>query len=121
MVFAIVGPVVRAAIPDLCERVRTLLERCDVDVVICDVGALTRPDAATIDALARLQLTARRTGRRIRLRHACAELQQLLELMGLSDAIPVAGRLLPDEGRQAEQREQGRGVEEERDPADSTG
>jgi hypothetical protein len=82
------GPISRADIPALCVRARWLLERCDDDPVICDVGALADPDAVTVDALARLELTAGRVARRILLRDACAELQELLGWMGLRDVLP---------------------------------
>jgi ABC-type transporter Mla MlaB component len=41
----------------------------------------------TVDQLARLQLEARRLGCSIRVRHACAELRQLIELSGLHDVV----------------------------------
>jgi hypothetical protein len=66
--------------------------------IVCDVGALA-PDAATVDALARLQLTARRVGHEILLRDASTELQELLDFVGLRDVLRV------EAGRQAEQRE----------------
>ena len=81
--------------------------------IVCDVGALA-PDAVTVDALARLQLTARRLGMEMRLRHASSELQDLLAFVGLRTVLRV------EAGGQAEQREQRLGVEEEReldDPA----
>jgi anti-anti-sigma regulatory factor len=89
--------------------------------VVFDIRSLEWPDAATVEALARLQLTALRSGRRIRLRNASGELQDLLALVGLVELLPVVGpaersRLEPL--RLAEQREQLRGVEEERDPGD---
>jgi anti-anti-sigma regulatory factor len=66
--------------------------------IVCDVGALA-PDAAALDALARLQLTARRLGHEILLRDASTELQELLEFVGLRDVLRI------EPGRQAEQRE----------------
>jgi hypothetical protein len=42
------------------------------------------PDLALVEALARLQLAARRDGCSIRLRDPCAELAALLELAGLA-------------------------------------
>ena len=51
-------------------------------VVVCDVEALDA-SAVTVDALARLQLTAVRHGLEIRLRGASAELVELIGLMGL--------------------------------------
>ncbi len=81
--------------------------------IVCDVGALA-PDAVAVDVLARLQLTARRLGLEIRLRHASSELQDLLAFVGLRDVLRV------EASGQAEEREQRVGVEEEReldDPA----
>jgi anti-anti-sigma regulatory factor len=66
--------------------------------IVCDVGALA-PDAAAVDALARLQLSARRLGHEILLRDASTELQELLEFVGLRDVLRI------ETGRQAEQRE----------------
>jgi ABC-type transporter Mla MlaB component len=121
IVLVISGPIAPAGIAGLCERVRVLLEGCEADRVVCDVSALVDPDAVTIDALARLQLTARRLGRLVRLRNACGELEDLLALVGLGDVVPLAGALPVEARGQTEQREQGRGVEEEGDPADPTG
>ena len=101
----------------MCERVRFLLQASDSDHVICDVGALLHPDAGTIEALARMQLTARRLGGRVKLRRACGELRDLLTLSGLSDVLPCDELALEPIG-EAEQREPARGVEEERDPGD---
>jgi len=83
-----------------------------------DRAALVDPDAATVDALARLQLTARRLGRRLQLRWACQDLQALLAMMGLSEVLPCGDVSDLEPGRQAEQREQARGVQEEADPRD---
>jgi hypothetical protein len=62
---------------------------------------------AAVDALARLQLAARQAGFELRLLHATADLTCLIELTGL------AGVLRVEPGRQPEEREQSRGVEEE--------
>jgi ABC-type transporter Mla MlaB component len=91
IVFVISGGIARADVPELCERARVLLERSGAELVICDVGTLADPDAGTVDALARLQLTARLLGRRVRLRHASVELQELLDFMGLGDVVPLQG------------------------------
>ena len=64
--FAIRGPIARADLPGLCDRVCGLLENNDADIVLCDVHGV-EPDAVTVDALARLQLAARRHGCRVRL------------------------------------------------------
>jgi hypothetical protein len=72
----------------------------------CHVGAVPA-DAATVDALARLQLSARRRGLDVSLREASGDLEALLGLCGLSDVLRV------EAGRQPEEREQRGGVEEE--------
>jgi ABC-type transporter Mla MlaB component len=120
-VFTLHGPVERAEIPALCERLRTMLAREGTGPVVFDIMSLEEPDAATVEALARLQLTALRSGRRIRLRNSCGELHDLLALVGLVELLPVVGpseRSSLEPQRQAEQRIQLRGVEEERDPGD---
>lgn len=118
IVVAIRPPLARNDVPSLCERVRTLLEGSDADLVVYDVGELTSPDAVTVDALARLALTARRFGRDIGLRRASSELHELLAFAGLADvAAPWIALGLE---RETEEREQGRGVEEERDAGDLT-
>ena len=111
------GPIAHHTLPRLCERVRALLLRTEAPLVICDVGALLEPDAGTIDALARLQLTVRRMGREMLLLDAAGELRDLLALTGLSDVVPCA-ELPLEPRRQAEQREPAGRVEEERDPGD---
>ncbi|MGH2819966.1 MAG: STAS domain-containing protein [Actinomycetota bacterium] len=119
IVLAIPGPIALADVPGLCDRVRGLLEDSDADLVVYDVRTLD-PDVATLEALARLQLTARRLGRRVRLSHASGELQDLLALAGLCDVVGLCGRLRFEPRGQAEQREQARRVEEEADPGDPT-
>lgn len=75
-------------------------------MIVCHARALTA-DAATVEALARLQLAARRRGARFRVCNASAELQALLSFLGLSQLLGV------EAGGEAEQREQGGGVKEE--------
>jgi hypothetical protein len=41
------------------------MARPGVERVVCDVGALVVPDGVAVDALARLQLAARRRGCRV--------------------------------------------------------
>jgi ABC-type transporter Mla MlaB component len=120
IVLVLSGPLARTDIPALCARAREVLEGNDCDPVVCDVGAVADPDAVTVDALARLQLTARRVGRRVQLRYACGELQELLVLTGLSDVLPCGRASGLDPRGQAEEREQARGVQEEADPGDPT-
>ena len=115
------GPVERAQIPALCERLRTVLAGGGTGPVVFDIRSLATPDAATVEALARLQLTALRAGRRICLRSASGELQDLLALVGLVELLPVVEPAEPsglEPLGEAEQREQLLGSEEERDPGD---
>jgi hypothetical protein len=76
--------------------------------LLCDVRGLA-PDALTIDRLARLQVAARRAGHEVALRGVSPELLDLLDLFGLRGVLRV------EVGGQAEQREEGVGVEEERE------
>jgi STAS domain len=81
--------------------------------IVCDVRSLP-PDAASLGALARVQLEAQREGFQISFRHASRELHELLAFAGL------AGVLRVETGGEPEQREERGGIEEERhldDPA----
>jgi ABC-type transporter Mla MlaB component len=86
LAFAIRGPIARTDLPGLCDRVCALLESSDAEVVLCDVRGVEH-DAVTVDALARLQLAARRHGCRVRLRHAADPLCELVAFMGLADVL----------------------------------
>jgi hypothetical protein len=68
---------------------------------------------ATVEALARLQLAARRKGLDLRLHVVSRELRDLIELAGLMQALGVEPR------RQPEEREQRVGVEEEGELGDA--
>ena len=83
--FTIRGPLARADLPGLYERVCGLLGS-GTRVVLCDVSGI-EPDAVAVDALARLQLGARRHGCRVTLQNASDELLQLVDFMGLGDVI----------------------------------
>ena len=85
--FAVRGPIARDDLPGLCERICVLLEGTGTGLAVADVSGID-PDAVTVDALARLQLTARRHACRVRLRHASSELVELIEFMGLEDVLP---------------------------------
>jgi hypothetical protein len=56
-------------------------------------------DAETLDALARLQLTACRCGFRVRLRGSSPELRELIEFAGLCEALPEDEPLGLEPGR----------------------
>ena len=118
--FTIGAVIARAEIPALTARAQRLMAGVNADRLVCDVGAITSPDAVTVDALARLQLTALRLGRRVRLEHASPQLRELLFFVGLSEVLPLDGRSGVEARGQAEEWEQGSGVEEEGDPADRT-
>jgi ABC-type transporter Mla MlaB component len=85
--FRVTRPIERSDLPGLCERVCALFEANRGAVVLCDVHGV-EPDAVTVDALARLQLAARRHGCRVRLRRASNDLLDLVAFMGLSDVFP---------------------------------
>jgi ABC-type transporter Mla MlaB component len=87
LTFAIRGPVRRDDLPGLCARVCALLEESAAQVALCDVAGID-PDAVTVDALARLQLGARRQGCVVRLRNASPELRELVAFMGLTAVLP---------------------------------
>ncbi|MEU0334780.1 STAS domain-containing protein [Streptomyces sp. NPDC006193] len=101
-VLVLPGPVGRAEAARLCAGLRALLEGGGAGVVVCDVGGLGPPGLAAVELLARLQLTARRAGGRIRLRNPDPALCALLDLVGLR--LQVEG--------QAEEGEPAPGVEE---------
>jgi ABC-type transporter Mla MlaB component len=86
LAFAIRGPITRADLPGLCDRVCALLETSDTELVLCDVRGVD-PDAVTVDALARLQLAAGRHGCRVGLRHASGALRELVAFMGLAEVL----------------------------------
>ncbi len=84
--FAIHGPILRSDLPGLCDRVCAILTDAPADEALCDVRGV-EPDAVTVDALARLQLAARRRGCRVRLRHASPALLDLVAFMGLTEVL----------------------------------
>jgi ABC-type transporter Mla MlaB component len=120
VVLAVGGTISRRDVATWCDRVRLLLDRSDVDALICDVSGLIEPDAVAVDALARMQLTARRLGRPMGLRNAAVELRDLLAFFGLEDVFPPCTALLVGDGWQAEEREQARRLEEVVEPDDPT-
>ena len=87
IVFQIEGPITRADLPGLCDRVCGLFEQSGVDIADCRVSGI-EPDAVTVDALARLQLAAQRHSCQVRLREASPELLELVAFMGLCDVLP---------------------------------
>jgi ABC-type transporter Mla MlaB component len=64
-----------------------LLQTSNAGIALCDVSGVD-VDAVTVDALARLQLGARRSACQVRLCNASEELRELVEFMGLRDVLP---------------------------------
>ena len=87
LAFSIWGPIGRDDLPGLCDRVCALLQADEARLAVCDVRGV-EPDAVTVDALARLQLAARRRGCRVRLRNASPALLDLVAFMGLTEVLP---------------------------------
>jgi hypothetical protein len=81
--------------------------------VVLDVSQLAC-DLETIVRLARFQLAARRSGRRLQLRDASEDLRGLIDFVGLTGVLGV------EPGRQPEEREEPLRVEEERELDDPT-
>jgi ABC-type transporter Mla MlaB component len=95
----------------LCDRVRAVAIDQRSGPIRCGCDGIAEPDVGTIDALARMALTARRCGSRLELRGTRPDLRELLALVGLEGlAVEVVG--------QAEEREEARRVEEEGNPGD---
>lgn len=92
----------------LCAETRALLAATGAGVVLVEVVGPGPPGLGTVDVLARLELTARRAGGRIRLRAPAPGLGALLDLVGLRFEM---------EG-QVEQREPALGVQEEVEPGE---
>ncbi|MFF7261226.1 STAS domain-containing protein [Streptomyces sp. NPDC008159] len=108
-VLVLPGPVTREEVPRLCAEVRARLEADRAGgVVVCDVAGIGPPGLGAVDLLARLQLTAKRAGGRIRLRDPAPALCALLRLVGL--ALDVEG--------QVEEGEPAGGVQEAVEPGD---
>ncbi|MFJ9628667.1 STAS domain-containing protein [Streptomyces sp. NPDC101175] len=103
-------PVTRDEVARLCDEVRLRLAAGRAGVVPVRVESVGPgpPGLATVELLARLELTARRAGGRIRLRGPAPGLRALLDLVGLRFEV---------EG-QVEEREPALGVQEEVEPGE---
>lgn len=85
--FAVWGPIARDDLAGLSARLCALLTEADATLALCDVAGV-EVDAVAVEALARLQLLARRHRCRIRLRNVSDELRDLITFMGLEDVLP---------------------------------
>ena len=97
-------------LPGLCERVRAAVH--EGSPIVCDVSGLVDPDLGTVDLLARLKLTVKRLGGALELRGHNDRLAELLALTGLREELCL------EVVREAEEREETLGVEEEADAGD---
>lgn len=101
-VLVLSGHVTRAGVPRLCAELEAILAASRADVVDCDVGGITEPDLASVEAVARLSVVARRAGgRRLRLLHVPPELRSLLDLVGLADVVGLDDGAAAEAGRAA--------------------
>ena len=80
------GPLQRSDLPGLYARVCALLTANRGATLVCDVTGVAI-DAVAVEALARLQLGARRHGCTVRLLSAPRELIDLASFMGLRDVV----------------------------------
>jgi anti-anti-sigma factor len=81
------GRIEHAEIPLICKWAGPLLADRHAGLLVCDVSDVVHPDAVTLDALARLQLTAKRMGHKVVIRHASHQLKDLLDITGLKDVV----------------------------------
>jgi NAD(P)-dependent dehydrogenase (short-subunit alcohol dehydrogenase family) len=109
-------PAAIGAVQALCGRVHAALSAMDVRMLVCDVSALEDADELALEAVARLQLTAKRAHASMRLVGVGSCLDALLVGAGFADVID-AWRSGPAVHGHAEQREQRR-VDEEVDTGD---
>ena len=80
------GPLQRTDLPGLYKRVCALFTANPGAALVCDVTEVAI-DAVAVEALARLQLGARRHGCTVRLLSAPRELIDLASFMGLEDVV----------------------------------
>ena len=109
----------REEVRALCEQLVRRLSEGDVAEVQVDVRSVRTPDVVYIDALARIQLIARRQDSQVRLIGPCPRLLELLVLVGLEDMFPDEGDASGVElHREPEHREQPLDAEVGVDPGD---
>lgn len=108
--FVVEGPVRRADVPGLCERLAALVCERGARVVTVDARDLGGPGADAVQALTRLRLTARRLGCELRFEGVDGRLLGLLGWLGLGQVVG-----------EAEEREEALGVEERVDSRDPPG
>ena len=105
-------------VADLIQHMGPGIVHGDATLILCDLARLASADMATVDALARLALRARRMGCAVNLRDPSTELLELLGLAGLGEVLPCAPASGVEVIGQPEEREEPLGVEKERDAGD---
>ena len=83
------GPLERGDLPGLYARICAQLAATHGGTLVCDVAPVA-VDAVAVEALARLQLGARRHGCRVLIANAPAELGALIRLFGLETVLAAA-------------------------------
>jgi ABC-type transporter Mla MlaB component len=83
------GPLERRDLPGLYARLCAHLAATHGGTLVCDVGAVA-VDAVAVEALARLQLGARRNGCRVIITNAPDQLGELIALFGLEGVLAAA-------------------------------
>ena len=117
-ILTIGGRIVASDAPGLCEGARRVLDGRLGQPLVCDVGASPPRTQARWTQRPESRLAPVELGSQIMLRAASPELRGLLDLMGLAAVVPCERNSVVEPRRQPEEREQLRGVEEERDPGD---
>jgi len=88
IVLVLAGRLDKTAMSGFCVRVRALIEESAAGEVVCDVAGV-HPDAVAVDLLGRLRLAVLRAGCGFRVEGLPDDLEDLLDLCGLSDlAVP---------------------------------
>jgi hypothetical protein len=85
--FAVAPTITRADIPALCADLAGRVRGRGSGVVVCDVAEVVRPDVVTVEAVARLCLTARRHGWTLFVHGAGSALLGLVSLLGLTGVV----------------------------------
>ena len=80
------GPLLRSDLPGLYARVCRTFAANPGTLLVCDPTGVPI-DAVAVEALARLQLGARRHRVRLRIENSPAELRELMALCGLGETI----------------------------------
>lgn len=86
--FDVEGPIARSDVPGIVARLCALLEPGEAPMVVCRLRGV-HASAESLEALARLQLIARRYGSRIKLTGASGALLELIAYAGMHDVLPL--------------------------------